>query len=468
MKHLYFSIFFLMFYLSGCADASTVKTVIYPPVPGLVTSPDFKIKVNGHDIWTEKLGAGGYERIERPGEYEKTDRQIFMPDHMEDLNIANFSCSGKQNISITASEDIKSYVIHPKSKNIVAEVKGSEMTFNIDGPQQLYIEINTLPHFAIFANPLEENVPSPNDNSVVYYGPGSHDVGEITLQSNQTIYIAGGAVVNANVRGVNLENVKITGRGCLNGNMRINTSKNIEVNGIFMRSTRGWTNTITDCYKTVYENVKVFSYLGVYSLDGINPVSCKNTVINNCFLRTRDDCIAIKSPSRVENSNTDSISVTKCLLVGWMSADGVTLGFELQGGDVKNVFVRDCDIVRARGGGRTGGHSAFSIVCDGSSKVSDIYFEDIRVSSDIEFKNLEIIITDGTLYGNGGIGNINGVYMKDIYWENAEKPFIIQGQQSQPIENIVFQNCYVGGKLLTKPEDAKFQMEHVGEIIFRR
>ena len=142
------------------------------------------------------------------------------------------------------------------------------------------------------------------------------------------------------------------------------------------------------------------------------------------------------------------------------------MGYELQGGDTKNVFVRDCDIVRARGGGRTGGHSAFSIICDGPSKVSDIYFEDIRVASDIEFNNLELIITDGTLYGNGGIGSIDGVYMKDIYWENASKPFIIKGHESQFIENISFQNCYAGGKLITKPDDVEFMIEFASGITF--
>ena len=465
-KCIYFPVFLLMLYLSGCTDVNTAKTVVYPPVPGFVTSPDFKVMANGQDIWTEKIGAGGYERITRPGVYEKTDSQIFTYDHMEDLNVANFSCSGEQNISITASEDIRNYVIHPKSKHIVAEVKGREITFSIDTPQHLYIEVNNLPHLAIFANPLEQNIPSSQADGVVYYGQGVHDIGEITLQSNQTIYIAGGAIVNADVRGVDVENVKIMGRGSLNGNLRINTSKNFEVKDIFMRSTRGWTNTITDCYKTVYDNVKVFSYLGVYSLDGINPVSCTNVVINNCFIRTRDDCIAIKTPSRIENSKTDSISVSKCLLVGWMYADGVTLGYELQGGDTKNVYVRDCDIVRARGGGRTGGHSAFSIVCDGPSKVSDIYFEDIRVAADIEFNNLELIITDGTLYGKGGIGVIDGVYMKDIYWENANKPFIIKGYESQFIDNVSFQNCYVGGKLITKPEDVEFKMEFAKGITF--
>jgi len=57
--------------------------------------------------------------------------------------------------------------------------------------------------------------------------------------------------------------------------------------------------------------------------------------------------------------------------------------------------------------------------------------------------------------------------MKDIYWENTEKPFVIQGyNDSHLVENIVFWNCYVGGKLMTKPEDANFQMKYVKDITF--
>jgi hypothetical protein len=260
MNYLFVSVFLFAFTMCTVNDANTWKTVAYPPLPEHITSPDFKVKANGQEIWTEKAGAGGYEDAEGSS-------KNFIIDPMEDLNIANFSCSGEQRITITASEDILNYVIHPKNKRIVAEVKGREMTFRIDEPQHLYIEVNTLPHLAIFANPLEENVPSPNARDVVYYEPGVHNIEEITLQSNQTIYIAGGAVVNANVRGADLENVKIMGRGCLNGNIRINTSKNVEVNGIFVRNTSGWTNTLTDCYKTVYENVKVFGYRRVWSVD---------------------------------------------------------------------------------------------------------------------------------------------------------------------------------------------------------
>lgn len=426
---------------------STVIT--YPAINTLTTSPDFTVKANNTPIWTESVGNGG----------------------MENLNVVNYSCAGKQTITIKAPTNISKFQIRPKSRNITGKVNGRELTFTISGPQKLYVEINDLPHLAIFADPLETDVPKKNDAGIIYYAPGSYDVGTINLESNQTIYIAGGAVVKANVRGADVKNVKIIGRGILNGNVRISASSNLEVNGIFIRNTHGWCNTITDCRHTIYNNVKVFSYKTVWGIDGIDPVSCKDFLINDCFIRTRDDCISIKSEKGsarfpIKDINTDSIRVLNCLLVGWQHADGVTLGFELQGGIVQNVLVKNCDILSARGQGRTGGHSAFSIVCDGPSDVKNIRYEDIRVEDEIEYKNLELIVTEGRRYGTDGPGHITGVYLKNIHWANKDKPFVIAGIPTNFVVDVTFDNCYLAGKPITGFKDGDFQTEFVKDIKF--
>jgi hypothetical protein len=154
------------------------------------------------------------------------------------------------------------------------------------------------------------------------------------------------------------------------------------------------------------------------------------------------------------------------LLVGWQHADGVTLGFELQGGTVQNVLVKNCDILSARGQGRTGGHSAFSIVCDGPSDVKNIRYEDIRVEDEIEYKNLELIVTEGRRYGTEGPGHITGVYLKNIQWANKNKPFVIAGVPNHFVEDVIFDNCYLAGKPITGFKDADFQTEFAKDIKF--
>lgn len=425
----------------------TTSVVSYPAPPGLRTSPDFTLKANGTSIWVERIY----------NDPEAIDYTIYGSKEMEDLNVAGFSCSGQITIEIECTEMIDSFLIRPKSRNIVAVPDGHKLTFTLQGPQKLYLEINDLPHLAIFANPLESDPPMAGDSNVLYYGPGNHDVGQIELKSNQTLYIAGGAIVHANLRGENLENVTISGRGILQGNVKITGTSGLHVSGIFNRNTRGWTNTLTNCSNSSYRNVKVFGYGAIWGLDGINPVSCKNFTIDDCFMRCRDDCVAIKSMDH--NLHVDSISVTNCVMVGWSCSDGVTLGFELNGGPVENILVKNCDILYARGGGRTDGHSGFSIVCDGPAWVQNIRFEDIRVEEKVEFKNLEFIVTDGTLYGEDPPGHIQGVYLKDIKWENRDKPFVLSGFSSQNmVDDITFDNCYVGDKILSSVSDASFQV----------
>jgi hypothetical protein len=429
------------------ASGTESEVVTYPVPPGLETSSDFTVKVNNRDVWTQRVGDGG----------------------MEDLHVTRFACSGSQIVKIVTSSNIKKYVIRPKSLGLVAKARGRELTFTIPGPQKLYIEIDSLPHLAIFADPLEVNPPRKGDAGVVYYGPGTYEQEVINLESNQTVYIAAGAIVNANIRGTDLRNVKITGRGILHGNVRISGTSHLEVSDIFIfHNSRGWANTLTNCPHSFYRNVKVFSFKTVWGVDGINPVSCTDFLIDDCFIRTRDDCIAIKSGSK--EIKTDSITVTNCILVGWQHADGLTLGFELNG-LVQNVLVKNCDILYARGQGHTGGHAAFSIVCDNNGDVRNIRFEDIRVEENIEIKNLELIVTEGQRYGkNNTPGHIQGVYLKNIHWENGDKPFVIAGipTGNHIVEDVTFENCYMAGKLLTGMKDADFQVEFVKDIKFVR
>ncbi|MBQ8061093.1 MAG: hypothetical protein IJ205_04020 [Bacteroidales bacterium] len=438
----------LVAFLLGIAlflPAIAQNVVTYPAIPGMTASPEYSLTVGNTPVWVEQVG----------------------PDGMEGLHVANFSCEGPLAITIETQDKIKEYTIQPASARIKAAVRKNKLTFRIDGPKKLYIRINDKPYLALFANPLETEILSAGTPGVRYFGPGVHDAGQIALEDDMTIYIAGGALVNGQIRGSG-KNVRILGRGSFGGNLSVSGCENLTVDGIFMRSTRGWTNTVTNSRNTVYCNVKVFSHTGTWGLDGINPVSCKGFLIDDCFIRTRDDCIAVKANGNPDNFDLScrDVTVRGCLLVGWDHADGMTLGFELNGGTVENIRMTDCDILRARGSGRTGGHAAFSIVCDGPSEVRNITFENIRVESDIEYKNLEIILTEGERYGNGKMGSIKGVLLKNVHWANAGKPFTLVGHPTRFVEDITFEDCYAGGKKISCLKDADFQAEYVKGLVF--
>ena len=89
----------------------------------------------------------------------------------------------------------------------------------------LSVEINgnSTTNLMLFANEIEKNKPNPSDRNTLYFGPGIHEIddeyGFLRLKSNQTLYIAGGAVLRARIIVEDEKNVTIAGRGILDGSL---------------------------------------------------------------------------------------------------------------------------------------------------------------------------------------------------------------------------------------------------------
>lgn len=79
--------------------------------------------------------------------------------------------------------------------------------------------------------------------------------------------------------------------------------------------------------------------------DGIDPESCKNVLIEDCYFDTGDDCIAIKSgrneDGRSWNVPSENIIVRNSKMKN--GHGGVVVGSEISGG-YRNLFVENCDM----------------------------------------------------------------------------------------------------------------------------
>jgi len=135
----------------------------------------------------------------------------------------------------------------------------------------------------------------------------------LVLKSGQTLYLAGGAVLEGAVYASGT-NIVIRGRGILSGApwpwKGLNTPKSDQINlgyGI-LALIEGRNNVIRDivlwsgwCYHLVLneatectvDNVKILGGR-VLNDDGIDPCRCKDLVVRNSFVRTQDDCMAPK------------------------------------------------------------------------------------------------------------------------------------------------------------------------------
>ena len=434
--------------LQACAPKAGEKVIAYPSIPGLVTSDVFSVAVEGTDIWVEKL---------------RTDMDIAaLPEWFitepytqvqQELHIASFACEGSVEIRISAPGTITSASVRPGSRGIAARIEGNELLFTLPGPDKLYIEIDDLPPLCLFADAPETDVPEAGDPAVKYFGPGEHRPGLITLADNESVYIAPGAIVYGGIRADGAANIRVYGRGILDGGFEhqrmvlVENSRDVTFEGVTIRNGRSWTNTLINCRGLRYDGVKVISF-GPGG-DGINPLGSQDVVITGCFLRCTDDCIAIKSPGY--DHVVKNVLVENNTMIGYAFSDGVTIGFETNGPEVSGVHVRNCDVLLARGGSRVDGHSGFSIICDGPAVIHDVLFEDIRVD-ETEHKLFELHITDGTKYGDDPPGHIRNIRLRNIDWGH-EAPIVIRGfSEENMVEDVVFENCTVGGVALSEKQ----------------
>jgi hypothetical protein len=266
--------------------------------------------------------------------------------------------SGPATVQVTSlKKSLDKLVVRPVSRGIAPAVQGNTVTFTLSAPTKLVVEPDgRLDALVLFANPLEVDRPRESDPNVVYFGPGIHKQRDIRVETGQTLYIAGGAVVKGSIDVANSRDVAIRGRGILCGNdwpwrkgpgnmIGIQNSANVRIEGITLRGSWGWTIVPRHCDNVTITNVKICNSRNPND-DGINPCNSQRVTIRDCFIRSDDDCIAMKgiSYSDSRNNNVEDILVEDCLL--WADRARIfLLGHESRAQAMRRITLRNLSIL---------------------------------------------------------------------------------------------------------------------------
>jgi hypothetical protein len=478
------------------ADA---QVTLYPAPAGLPPSAEYTVTVNG--------------------------KEAFMYASPVPAAYCSFDMRGPVEIVIKAARDIKWVDVRPATAGIKPVFKDSIIKLRLTKPVQLSIELNgslRTPLF-LFANAPEASKPSRTDPSIRYFESGKvHYAGLIELQSNESVYIEGGAVVVGAIRAKGEKNIKVFGRGVLDGtyNRNFNDSlikagpatavldsmkgkyqrtiefidcSNAVVDGITLHNSTTWQVVPVHCNTVLINNIKIVSDQA--SDDGIDVVQSRNVTIQHSFIRTKDDCIAIKAyMDSLKTEPVDSVLVQHCVFWNALWGNAVEIGFELNADEVKNITFRNCDIIHVEAG------AAISIHNAGPGHVKNVVFDNIRIE-DARQKLFDFAIFrsqysgDGTrdpeerrrLYLNGawdGVlmvpekekaahakyrGHISDVVLSNIHITDGLFPYSIfyGSDKDHKVRNVRVENLTVHGKKISRMESAKFYTENAENITLR-
>ena len=424
------------------------------------------------DVYEVTLSQAGHES--RSSYVYKSIRDGFNPTNKTHTVVStdanhwtSFSFRGAVSVQIKLRSEarISAASVHPLAKQIKASVANNAVTFTLNQPANLYVELadKSRDPLFIFANPPETNVPTRNTPKVIYFGPGVTDLGTNLIHAgpSETIYLAGGAYVKGRIKvaGQKAAPAVIRGRGILSGiditenrgtfSQFMITGSHLNLEGIVVTDSPGPGCICGGVLRA--ENVKLFAW--PMCSDGISGGA--GSLVKNCFFKVNDDTIHFHvSGLKVIDNVVWLQQFGSALQMGWnerQSVDGELVdGLDIIGDD--------------RGLGQTRGKAAWH----NCNVVALIDIHNKATYKNITIQNVRHEGRPYQLFGvrtklppedtyhasyREGRGGVDGMLFKHI--SSAKQPLhpsVFDGNGSDPgtIENVILNHLQIGGVVVTQ------------------
>jgi polygalacturonase len=214
--------------------------------------------------------------------------------------------------------------------------------------------------------------------------------------------------------------------------------KNIRIDGVTLQNSPFWTINPEGCDNLLVHGITIKNPDSGPNTDGINPSSCRNVRISDCFISVGDDCITIKSGRDADGRNygkpCENITITNCVMLS--GHGGVVIGSEMSGG-VKKVTISNCVFDGTDAGIRLKASRGRGGVVE-EIRVDNIVMNNIQKNAFIfdlfydRSSQLEPVSERTPIFHNIHLSNITG--------SNVKKVGYITGIEEMPIEEISFSN----------------------------
>ncbi len=435
--------------------SANAAIVTYPAGPGVETLDDFTVAV--------RQDGGEWQPV---AVYPVRVDEVRGTKHcVETASMAYFDFDGTVEVAVKYNKGaVDSARVRPLSYNIAPAVSGETVTFTLDRPSNLSVEVNgdIFHNLHLFANPLDAHRPTAKEikkagkkgSNLVYFGPGVHTLPGDTLriESGQKVYIDGGARVYGQLIADGVRNVGFYGRGEVHPRGRgegiyIKRSRNIDVNGpIVTQIPVGASDSVN------ITNVKSISYYGWG--DGMNVFASDNVHYDRVFCRNSDDCNTVYATRKgfvggcrniVMENSTLWADVAHPIMIGLHGA-ATEIGPDAPADTIQNLLYRNIDILD-HAERQLDYQGCFGISCGDNNVVRDIVFDNIRVEDFRQGQLFNIRIFFNKKYCAAPGTVVENVLFRDIDYRgrNSELSIISGYDDSRKVCGITFENLTING-----------------------
>ena len=458
---------------------------IYPVQKTDIQCRDYSVRINSVDCPVDiaRVSAAPINRRWPGHQRDKSQTEL--------INFISLETDEPLDFEITIPEKSDKVTVRPLGSVNDIAVDQRTVRFTIPGPGYYSVEpYGRNRAFLIFADAPEKD-PRPEGDNVIYFGPGVHDAGVIEMSAGQTLYIDRGALVYASVHAKLADDITITGRGILDNSKNVekilyeanveNTRaavlnaerrftihlefcRNVKISGITLRDSLVYNVKPVGCDGVKISDLKLIGNWR-YNSDGIDMHNCENVSINNCFIRTYDDCICVKGfdpwmapeDKKIDGRDHDhfrNVLVKDCVFWNdWGKC--MELGVEMRVDTIENVEFTDCRVIHVTG-------TVLDCTNVDYAAVDGVVYKNITVEFDDRIPKSQYQYNDREQYTDTGDNFAPELIKVSVNWHHE---YSDNTHGRGHIRNVRFENVNVLGSQPVRVTVKGFDAEHLAENV---
>lgn len=237
--------------------------------------------------------------------------------------------------------------------------------------------------------------------------------------------------------------------------------EDISVEGITIRGSSHWTIVPRDSRHVTIRNVKLCNSR-VQNDDGINPCNSQDVLITDCFIRSDDDCVAMKGLSLDgANNNVERITVENSIL--WCDRARIfLLGHESRAASMRQITLRNLDIIHFT-------MTAFLLEPGEDMRLEEVAVENVRVHGEGQGELIRLKPVVNQYMHKKVPGFINNVRFKNLELTGQVGPYRIQisgADAEHAVKGVTFEDVSILGARLKRDSPQVMLGPHIDAIQF--
>ena len=249
---------------------------------------------------------------------------------------------------------------------------------------------------------------------------------------------------------------------------RFHSSKNITFRDVTLVGSFGWCCTFWGCENVLVDSVNIMTWR--VTGDGIDIVGTHDVEIKNCFIRTNDDCIVLKSTDYCDPDglgNVYNVRAHGCVRGNSIYGNAIEIGFETRCEEIYNVEFYDIDIIHGEDAGWQSG-GAITIHNGDRARVHDIVYRDIRVE-DFITRLFDFKVLDSHYSKDKERGVIEDILIENVrVVDGPFPPSILSGfePEEHPVRRVRFVDVGANGECVRNYLECRMILDKTRSIFF--